>query len=271
MGLSIYIYISTLNLNLVCIYNIYTLMKGWCSAKFANSLTPRTNLLFQTLCLSCHLWGLSKGKRLLLGISATVPRLIPRVCLLRLQDWPTGEGLLPSIKFRHIAGDAMDKGVLDQADVSNADAIIMGVAHDADPKDVSTLFTQHHSKPHCLSDTTSCSRLSLTSTAPENTHKPLTCWPDITQHATALVHGYIQVSEVELVTFGLTSFGMLQLWFLNTLTNVSHSQMCHTHRCVTLTDVSHSQTSHTHPDVSHSQMCHTQTCHTHTDVSHSQM
>ena len=55
-----------------------------------------------------------------------------------LQDWPTGRGLLPSITFRHLAGDPMDKKILDDAEVSNADAIIMGVAHDANPKDVST-------------------------------------------------------------------------------------------------------------------------------------
>lgn len=55
-----------------------------------------------------------------------------------LQDWPTGKGLLPSISFRHLAGDAMDKKLLDQAEVSNADAIIMGVAHDSNPKDVSS-------------------------------------------------------------------------------------------------------------------------------------
>ena len=57
----------------------------------------------------------------------------------RLQDWPTGEGLLPSVKFNHIEGDAMDKKVLDKAKVSKADAIIMGVAHDTNPKDVSAL------------------------------------------------------------------------------------------------------------------------------------
>ncbi|KAA6419289.1 MAG: hypothetical protein FRX49_10813 [Trebouxia sp. A1-2] len=51
------------------------------------------------------------------------------------EDWPTGEGLLPRCRFKHLEGDSMDGQVLRNAGVINADAIIIGNAHDADPKD----------------------------------------------------------------------------------------------------------------------------------------
>lgn len=50
-------------------------------------------------------------------------------------DWPTGEGLMPSCRFKHTEGDAMDGQVLRNANIVDADAIILGNAHDADPKD----------------------------------------------------------------------------------------------------------------------------------------
>ncbi len=50
---------------------------------------------------------------------------------------------MPSCRFKHLEGDAMDGQVLRNAGIINADAIIIGNAHDADPKDVS-----HHSS--CL-------------------------------------------------------------------------------------------------------------------------
>ena len=54
-----------------------------------------------------------------------------------LQDWPTGEGLMPSCRFKHMQGDAMDSQLLRNAGIDKADAVIVGNAHDADPKDVS--------------------------------------------------------------------------------------------------------------------------------------
>ncbi|KAL0047458.1 hypothetical protein WJX82_003858 [Trebouxia sp. C0006] len=51
------------------------------------------------------------------------------------EDWPTGEGLMPSCRFKHLEGDSMDGQVLRNAGIINADAIIIGNAHDADPKD----------------------------------------------------------------------------------------------------------------------------------------
>ncbi len=47
---------------------------------------------------------------------------------------------MPSCRFKHLEGDSMDGQVLRNAGIINADAIIIGNAHDADPKDVS-----HHS------------------------------------------------------------------------------------------------------------------------------
>ena len=111
-------------------------MQYGCPARFADSLMPRTHLLFQTLCLSCLFCSSHKASTCCSAPQSQF-KVEPKRFLLHLQDWPTGEGLLPSITFRHIAGDAMDKAVLDKAEVKNADAIIMGVAHDADPKDVS--------------------------------------------------------------------------------------------------------------------------------------
>ncbi len=44
---------------------------------------------------------------------------------------------MPSCRFKHLEGDSMDGQVLRNAGIINADAIIIGNAHDADPKDVS--------------------------------------------------------------------------------------------------------------------------------------
>ena len=44
---------------------------------------------------------------------------------------------MPSCRFKHTEGDAMDGQVLRNANIVDADAIILGNAHDADPKDVS--------------------------------------------------------------------------------------------------------------------------------------
>ena len=46
---------------------------------------------------------------------------------------------MPSCRFKHMEGDSMDGQVLRNAGIINADAIIIGNAHDADPKDVSHL------------------------------------------------------------------------------------------------------------------------------------
>ncbi len=46
---------------------------------------------------------------------------------------------MPSCRFKHVEGDAMDGQILRNAGVVDADAIILGNAHDADPKDV-----RHH-------------------------------------------------------------------------------------------------------------------------------
>ena len=43
----------------------------------------------------------------------------------------------------------MDKKILDKAEVKNADAIIMGVAHDANPKDVSVHSATCISPQYC--------------------------------------------------------------------------------------------------------------------------
>ncbi|KAL3139211.1 hypothetical protein ABBQ32_005982 [Trebouxia sp. C0010 RCD-2024] len=51
------------------------------------------------------------------------------------EDWPTGEGLMPSCRFKHMQGDAMDSQLLRNAGIDTADAVIVGNAHDADPKD----------------------------------------------------------------------------------------------------------------------------------------
>ena len=69
-----------------------------------------------------------------------------------VQDWPTGEGLMPSCRFRHMEGDAMDGQLLRNADIAKADAIILGNAHDADPKDVSVpAFQKYQSHDRCCS------------------------------------------------------------------------------------------------------------------------
>lgn len=47
---------------------------------------------------------------------------------------------MPSCRFKHLEGDAMDGQLLRNAGVAKADAIIVGNAHDADPKDVSLLL-----------------------------------------------------------------------------------------------------------------------------------
>lgn len=46
---------------------------------------------------------------------------------------------MPSCRFKHMQGDAMDGQQLRNAGVAKADAVIIGNAHDADPKDVSLL------------------------------------------------------------------------------------------------------------------------------------
>lgn len=52
--------------------------------------------------------------------------------------------MMPSCRFKHLEGDSMDGQVLRNAGIINADAIIIGNAHDADPKDVS------HPPPLCM-------------------------------------------------------------------------------------------------------------------------
>lgn len=47
---------------------------------------------------------------------------------------------MPSCRFRHLQGDAMDGQLLRNAGIAKADAVIVGNAHDADPKDVSLLL-----------------------------------------------------------------------------------------------------------------------------------
>lgn len=47
---------------------------------------------------------------------------------------------MPSCRFKHLEGDAMDGQLLRNAGIAKADAVIVGNAHDADPKDVSLLF-----------------------------------------------------------------------------------------------------------------------------------
>ena len=44
---------------------------------------------------------------------------------------------MPSCRFKHMQGDAMDSQLLRNAGIDKADAVIVGNAHDADPKDVS--------------------------------------------------------------------------------------------------------------------------------------
>lgn len=44
---------------------------------------------------------------------------------------------MPSCRFKHLEGDAMDGQLLRNAGIAKADAVIVGNAHDADPKDVS--------------------------------------------------------------------------------------------------------------------------------------
>ena len=47
---------------------------------------------------------------------------------------------MPSCRFKHMEGNVMDGQLLRNAGVAKADAVIVGNAHDADPKDVSLLL-----------------------------------------------------------------------------------------------------------------------------------
>lgn len=47
---------------------------------------------------------------------------------------------MPSCRFKHLEGDAMDGQLLRNAGIAKADAVIVGNATDADPKDVSLLL-----------------------------------------------------------------------------------------------------------------------------------
>ena len=47
---------------------------------------------------------------------------------------------MPSCRFKHLQGDAMDGQLLRNAGIAKADAVIVGNARDANPKDVSLLL-----------------------------------------------------------------------------------------------------------------------------------
>ena len=57
---------------------------------------------------------------------------------------------MPSCRFKHLEGDSMDGQVLRNAGIINADAIIIGNAHDADPKDVRHPPPPPHAHPSCV-------------------------------------------------------------------------------------------------------------------------